>query len=331
VTAADVAGNVGPPTTEVMAVVSSDVTPPTVSITAPVSGSTVTGTIQVQASAADDGAVVGVRFKVDGIEVGGEDTSAPYATAWNSTTVQNGVRSLTAVARDAAGNTTESAPVTISVSNVQDLSGLVAAYGFDEGAGGQAADATGAGHVGSVTGATWTTSGRFGGALTFNGTNGQVTIADAADLDLTNGMTLSAWVYPTALSGWRTVVMKEAPASLAYVLYAHDQSPRPAVYIKSGGTERTAGGTAALPLNTWTHLAGTYDGATLRLYVNGTQVRSVAATGSLISTNGVVTIGGNNVWGEFFAGRIDEVRIYNRPQTAGEIQADMGVPVTGGF
>ena len=146
-----------------------------------------------------------------------------------------------------------------------------------------------------------------------------------ADLDLTTGMTLSAWVYPTALSGWRTVVMKEAPGSLAYVLYAHDQSPRPAAYItNTAGVERIATGTGALSLNTWTHLATTYDGATLRLFVNGLQVRSVSATGVLRATTGELTIGGNDVWGELFAGRIDEVRIYNRAQTAGVIQVDMG-------
>jgi hypothetical protein len=56
----------------------------------------------------------------------------------------------------------------------------------------------------------------------------------------------------------------------------------------------------------------------------------VPFTGSIIPTTGVLTIGGNSIWGEYFAGQIDEVRIYNRALTAGEIQTDMATPVGGG-
>jgi hypothetical protein len=167
--------------------------------------------------------------------------------------------------------------------------------------------------------------------LTFNGTSARVVVADAADLDLTTGMTIEAWVRPTALSGWRTVMMKERPGGLAYTLYAHDQSPRPAAYLNLGGGDRSTPGTAALPLNTWSHLAATYDGAMLRLYVNGIQVGAQSMTGSIVGTSGALSIGGNSVWGEHFAGSIDEVRIYNRALSAGEIQTDMAIPVGGTF
>ena len=72
-----------------------------------------------------------------------------------------------------------------------------------------------------------------------------------------------------------------------------------------------ARGGAAVPLNGWTHLAATYDGTTLRLYVNGSLVGSRAVANPLLTSTGVLRFGGNNVWGEFFAGRIDEVRLYN--------------------
>src|SRR5438034_7600143 len=88
-------------------------------------------------------------------------------------------------------------------------SGLVAAYGFEEGSGTQAADASGNGRAGAITGATWTATGRFGSALVFDGVDDWVTVADAAALDLITGMTLEAWVYPTALGGWRSAVLKE--------------------------------------------------------------------------------------------------------------------------
>src|SRR5262245_32457685 len=72
--------------------------------------------------------------------------------------------------------------------------GLVAAYGFNEGAGTTVGDASINAISGSVSGATWTTSGRFGGALSFNGTSSLVTIPHRALLNLTSAMTLEAWV-----------------------------------------------------------------------------------------------------------------------------------------
>ena len=66
----------------------------------------------------------------------------------------------------------------------------------------------------------------------------------------------------------------------------------------------------------------------MRLYLNGVQVRVRAQTGSTAVSNGMLRIGGNAVWGEYFAGLIDEVRVYNRALTAAEIQSDMGTPVT---
>ena len=94
-----------------------DTTPPTVSITAPVSGATVFGTTSVTASASDNVGVVGVQFKVDGINLGAEDTAAPYAVSWDTTSASNGSHTLTAVARDAAGNVSPVSAVTVTVNN----------------------------------------------------------------------------------------------------------------------------------------------------------------------------------------------------------------------
>ncbi len=94
-----------------------DTTPPTVSISAPGAGSTVSGTFSVTANAADNVGVVGVQFKVDGVNQGAEATAAPYSMVWNTTGLANGSHALTAVARDAAGNSTTSAAVTVTVNN----------------------------------------------------------------------------------------------------------------------------------------------------------------------------------------------------------------------
>src|SRR5207245_435575 len=94
-----------------------DTTPPSVSVTAPVAGASVAGTVTVTASASDNIGVVGVQFKLDGAALGAEDTTSPYSVSWNTVGAANGSHTLTAVARDAAGNVTTSAAVTVTVSN----------------------------------------------------------------------------------------------------------------------------------------------------------------------------------------------------------------------
>ena len=101
----------------VVTATAADTTAPTVSVTSPASGATVSGTITVTASASDNVGVVGVQFYSNGAALGAEDTTAPYSVSANTTTVANGSYTLTAVARDAAGNRTTSAPRTVTVSN----------------------------------------------------------------------------------------------------------------------------------------------------------------------------------------------------------------------
>lgn len=113
--ARDAAGNV---TTSSAVAVTVDNAAPTVAITAPVSGATVSGSVTVSANASDNGAIAGVQFRLDGANLGGEDTTSPYAVSWDTTTAADGAHTLTAVARDASGGTATSAAVTVTVSNV---------------------------------------------------------------------------------------------------------------------------------------------------------------------------------------------------------------------
>ena len=111
----------------------------------------------------------------------------------------------------------------MTVTNSGPPPGVVAAYGFDTGSGTAVTDQSGNGNNGTLTNATWAgaTAGRFGNALSFNGTNAFVSIPDSNSLDLTTGMTIEAWVNPTALGNtWRTVALKEQPGYYAYGLYA---------------------------------------------------------------------------------------------------------------
>ena len=88
-----------------------------------------------------------------------------------------------------------------------------------------------------------------------------------------------------------------------------------------------ADGPRAGPVNRWSHLAVTFDGRRLWLYVNGTHVSSRAVTGSILRTNDPLWIGGNHPYGEYFQGLIDEVRIYDRVLTPSEVRAEMSTPV----
>jgi chitodextrinase len=228
------------------------------------------------------------------------------------------------LAADAAGNLSPYSNTSGATTEAQ-WSGLVAAYSFSEGSGAGVADASGTGNAGTISGASWIAEGKFGNALSFDGIDDYVTVNDAALLDLTTGMTLEAWVFPTASGGWRTVMLKERLDHLAYALYANTGTDEPSaeIFITSGHDTRGP----MLPVDAWSHLAATYDGTTLRLYVDGMEVSSVAVSGDIAASAGVLRVGGNSIWGEYFQGKIDEIRLYNRALTADEIVTDMQTPV----
>ena len=232
----------------------------------------------------------------------------------------------------ASDGTTSSAAanVTIAVTAATTTgtgSGLVAAYGFSEGTGTTVNDSSGKGNKGTITNAAWTNSGRFGKALSFNGTNAWVTVPDSSSLDLTSGMTLEAWVYPQgSLGGWRTIVMKEQSGSDVY--YIETVDGKVVGDVLAGGSNYHIYSDNAIPVNAWTHLAATYDGAYIRIYVNGSLATvQHSLTGSIQTSGSPLRIGGNSLWGEYFQGLIDEVRIYDKALTGAQIQADMALSI----
>jgi PKD repeat protein len=219
-------------------------------------------------------------------------------------------------------NTSAPSQVSINVANAA-TGGLVAAYGFEEGTGSTVGDGSGQGNTGTINGAAWA-KGRFGNGLSFNGSGAMVTINDAASLDVTSGLTLEAWVNATSLpTGWHDIVFKSGD-----VYFLMGTTPQGAPDL--GGVFATTNvfGSGALPLNTWTHLAGTYDGATMKFYVNGVLVSSRAQTGAITTSTGPLSIGGD-AGGQYWNGSIDEVRVYNRALSQVEIHDDMNTPVVG--
>jgi len=486
-----------------------DVTSPTISLTAPVTGVTASGTVMVSASATDNVGVVGVQFKLDGVNLGAEDTTNTYSISWNSTLVANGTHTLTAVARDAAGNLTTSAPVSATVANdtippvissvsafnissaaatitwatneasdsqveyglttaygsstplnsslltahavtltglqattlyhyrvksrdaagnlatsadftlttliaVPDLtppsgptnlsasavsssqiklswtastdnvgvagytiyrggaqvgttaltsysdtslspsttytytvaaydaagnvsalsasasaatlppppadiaSGLGLYYMFDEGAGSLASDSSGNGNAGSLLGGTAWAAGKLGQALSFDGVSGNVTAATTAGLNLSTTLTMAAWINPSDVTAYRTIVAKGAFWQRGYGMNLINGKLN---LVKVGIGDVTS--SVLLSAGTWQHVAITWNAATseVKFYLNGALAQTVidasVVNAPLDSDNLLVGfwLGG----GSYFAGAMDELRVYNRVLSAADI------------
>ena len=203
--------------------------------------------------------------------------------------------------------------------------GPIAAYSFDEGEGETVEDLTGDGHDGTIEGAEWA-RGRYGDSLKFDGED-EVTIPASEDLNLTEGFTLEAWIKPEEEGEYGHLFVKEdaAEEQAAYVITKHESRLLARLGIPGVEEESPSG---SLEVSPWQHVAATYDGGRIRLYVNGELVGN-APVAEILSTDGALRIGDGDLWwsDEGFKGRIDEVRIYNRALSAGEIGADAGAPI----
>ena len=235
-----------------------------------------------------------------------------------------------------------SAPVSAST-----LSGrspdLVAHYNFDEGTGAVLHDSSGYGNNGAIHSASWSGTGTSGGSLVFDGATSYVEIPGSDSLSFSTGMTLEAWVNPAAVSGGE-VIQQRSSRTDCFSLWSSWSGPLGELYpqcpVWASGVAVVQSLTP-LSYNTWTHLAMTYDGAALRLFINGVQVDSHPLEGTIdngTDPNGAYPtyIGGNPMplgpqdRSSDFNGMIDEVRIYNRALSQTEIQNDMlGPPIIG--
>ena len=314
---------------------STDATAPTSAITSPSPGGsfqtgipvTITGT----ATDSGGGVVAGVEVSVDG---GRTWHKATGTTSWTYTWIPDtpGPVVLMSRATDDSLNTEHpSAGVSVNVAlQPTSTTGLVAAYNFDQGSGTTLTDVSGNHNNGTILSATWV-PGLTGDALSFNGISSWVTISNAASLQLTTGMTLEAWVKPTvAQQASAAIIGKEASTGLNYGLYASDTiTGHPNAVTMNAATqssgEDTFLGQSTLPTSTWTFLAATYDGSTLHIYENGVLVTSVVYNYTLATSTGALRLGGNNIFGDYFQGLIDNVRIYNRALNGGEIRSDMDI------
>ncbi|WP_066944441.1 LamG-like jellyroll fold domain-containing protein [Microtetraspora fusca] len=203
----------------------------------------------------------------------------------------------------------------------------VASYALDEGSGTIVHDSSGNGNDGTVSQPLWE-DGAFGQALAFTDPTSSVTISDSPSLRPANGITVEAWVNPSSLasptgnSSFWILSKKYGTSALSYGLTVLSGLAA----FRVGTAPVTASRT--LPPDTWSHVAGTYDGSTVRLYVNGVEIanRSIVQT---IAYDAQPLVLNPQSGGATVKGRVDEVRIYDAALDAGGIQADMATSVNG--
>lgn len=185
--------------------------------------------------------------------------------------------------------------------------------------------------------------GKVGQGFSFDGIDDTIEIPDSPSINPTTQISFEGWVLPTATSGApdyvASILNKEANISAPQ----YEAGRRNTTVCLSGGgipegnfafflgglsglpddCSGWVNGNGNLPLNNWSHIALTYDGANVRAFVNGIQTRQIAATGSLPVTAGTMHIGGRSdpSSSSKWRGLLDEVSIYNRALTQAEIMS----------
>lgn len=210
------------------------------------------------------------------------------------------------------------------VQSQQELTALPAPLGywkFDDGCGtATVADASGNGANGTrLNGASCTDEGRIRKAGSFDLTDDAVEVADRPAFHLTNAVTVAAWIKPgQTLSATRSIVNKwYGMDSYSLSLFNGEYSFAIALPGGTWGVPYDVHSPAVA--NQWAHVAGVYDGASLKLYVNGILKASRAVSGTLQQSNRPLVIG-NNPANAGFGGLIDEVRLYGVALTAAQVQ-----------
>ena len=216
---------------------------------------------------------------------------------------------------------------------------LVGSYSFEEGAGTFITDASGRSNHGTLINPstnTWTT-GHSGKGLFLPGKPGPdaatyVDLGNPTDFQLTKAFSFAAWVYSTAPDTDAPILAKEG--------FSGGTSYWFGVFYNGFGTLCDKDGWWEWDLerrnvpvpnwNQWNHLAATWDGSTLKQYLNGVLVDSVPFSGTLANTSERLTIGINSgVWSTAFTGRLDDINIYNHALSSAEVSRLAGAVISG--
>lgn len=198
--------------------------------------------------------------------------------------------------------------------------GLVMYYNCNEMNGTILSDLSGLYNDGVFRGNPRWTEGKYIGGVSFNGSTDYIDCGNPPNLNITNQLTLAAWVKQhDAGNGEHNPWITKGDHSFALKHYAENQYE---FFIYDDGWRSVRAPVAPSFNNTWHHFAGTYDGANLVLYIDGERIASEQFSGSINQTDDPINIGRNaEVTDRFFAGVIDEVRLYNITLTEAQIKA----------
>ncbi|MFH1990587.1 MAG: TasA family protein [Patescibacteria group bacterium] len=183
-------------------------------------------------------------------------------------------------------------------------------------------DKSGNNNNGTNFGTTFST-GKIEKGLTLGSSN-YVEVPDSLSLDITDKITLEAWVYPTAWSSNENSILTKAGDGEygAWNLHYKTTTKGFRFELNNGSTQALFESTPSTALNTWYHVVGVYDGSEMKLYVNGVLKGSLTTSGSITTNNSPLRIGKQFWWDtiySYWSGRIDEVKIYNRALNAAEV------------
>ena len=211
--------------------------------------------------------------------------------------------------------------------------GLVGYWAMDEGSGTTLLDSSSPANNGTLPVAgTWVSPGKVGSyALSLNGTSQYATVANDSCLNITGPITLAVWLKPGQKATQHVLKKALMGTDDGYELSLGNAGQ--AFFRLNQNTSRDTyrvNATVNYPTdgNTWVHLAATYDGSTMRLYVDGVLNNSVAGPAAILTNTGQASIGAQRDGTYKFKGQIDEARIYRRALSASEIAALAGLPPT---
>ncbi len=174
----------------------------------------------------------------------------------------------------------------------------------------------------------WTNGGKFSRALSFDGSNDYISVADNNSLDFTGDMTVSFWAYPgSSQADYATILSKHNSSSTAYTIEQYSNSTNQYYFSWGGGSFYCGAATDVVTLtaSTWQHVVFSKTGATVTGYVNGVRQYSCTGASATIGTNALAlnigrwTSGASRYW----SGSLDEFKIYDYGLTAAQVKVDM--------
>ena len=167
---------------------------------------------------------------------------------------------------------------------------------------------------------------KLNNALNFDGTDDRVTIADNAAFDFSSGFTAEAWINPDVL-GTQTYLSQYASSQEAFAFILLSSGKIEFTVTTDGNTDQYFESTTSITAGSWSHIALTFDGSTMRAYINGVAAGTKSVSGTMFNSTAPIEIGARNN-AHFFNGNIDEVRIWSKVLTVAEISAqkDKSIP-----